>query len=197
MHNQAIGHGEVGYPYIVVAIQRHCPGARKAAADKWRPGILGPVRTKQRDAASIGAAFLLGHCVGQHFIEVAATLQGFDHVFQNSAASGGVAKTVRHPDIALAVDAEAAAAEACLEGFGLGGIGGGKAGNKVAEGAGYPDAILLVNSKVERPHKRLARRILEALAQQVGFAGISLGEYEVIGYLIPLGYSKLTMDLYS
>ena len=157
LHDRAVGHGEVGDPDIVVAIHGHGPRTGKAAADKWRPGILAPVRTEQRDAASIGATCLLGHGADQHFIEIAAALQGFDHVFQNSAASGGVAKTVRHPDIALAVDAEAAAAEACLKGLDFGGIRGGEAGDRVCEGAGYPDAVLLVDAEVERSRKRFAR----------------------------------------
>ena len=56
---------------------------------------------------------------------------------------------------------------------------GSEAGKRVtesAEGAGYPDAVLLVNAEVERAHKRPARRILEALAQQLGLARIPLGD---------------------
>ena len=49
------------------------------------------------------------------------------------AAALGAAELVGDPDVAEAVDREAAAGEAGLEGFDLGWIGGGKAGDMIAE----------------------------------------------------------------
>ena len=107
--------------------------------------------------------------------------QDVDEPFQDGGTPCRVTEPVGHPDVALAVDAEAAAAEAGLESLDLAGIGGWKARDEVADGIGHPDPVLLVDAEVERPSKRFARFILESLAEQLALRQIALGE---VNYLI-------------
>ena len=48
-----LGIGEVGNPDIVVAVHRRRPRAGQTAAGERRAGILGTVRSQQRDAATV------------------------------------------------------------------------------------------------------------------------------------------------
>ena len=66
------------------------------------------------------------------------------------------------PDIAVAVDSEAAIVVSGLEFLGLAWIGGWKARNVVERAIGYPDPVLLVDSKVKWCLERFAR--LRAIA---------------------------------
>jgi hypothetical protein len=53
--------GEVGDPDVVVAIHGNGPGAGKTATRERRAGIFGAIRPQQRNAASVGAPFLVVH----------------------------------------------------------------------------------------------------------------------------------------
>ena len=80
------------------------------------------------------------------------------------------------PDIALAVDGEAAIVKSGLEFLGLARIGGWKARNVVERAIGYPNPVLLVDSKVKWCLERLARLRAIALANDPARGQIPLGK---------------------
>ena len=87
-----------------------------------------------------------------------------------------IAEPVGDPDIALAVDCEAAAVEADLEVLDLARIGGGEPRNVVDAAVADPNPVLLIDGQMERRAKRLARLGAIALADDPTLGQVALRE---------------------
>jgi hypothetical protein len=89
---------------------------------------------------------------------------------------------VGDPGVALAVNRHALAARARLEGLDLAWIARWEARDRVADGVGDPDPILLIDRQMERPVQFavaiLARLAGGSLAEELGLAGVPLGQID-------------------
>src|SRR5579863_10193957 len=93
------------------------------------------------------------------------------------------AEPLGDPDVALAVDGKTAAVEPDLEVLSLARIRGGEARDMVDAAVGHPDAVLLVDAKVEWRAERLAWLGAVSLANDPAFGQIALGEVHKLALL--------------
>ena len=94
-----------------------------------------------------------------------------------------VAEPVGDPDVALAVDGEAAAVVADLEVLDLAWIGRGEARNVVDAAVADPNPILLIDGEMERRAKRLARLRPFALADDPALGQVAFREEDELALL--------------
>ena len=164
LHDWTARHRKVGNPNVVVAVHHRSPWAGETAALERRTGVWRAIRPQHRDAAT--TSLLLGHSLRQviRCLRNTLELQACIKVYQMGQAEQPAAEPLRDPNIALAVDGEAAIVVSGLEFLGLAWIGGWKARNVVECAIGYPNPVLLIDGKVKRCLERLARLCAIALA---------------------------------
>jgi hypothetical protein len=121
---------------------------------------------------------LLKHHVSERLVHIAARFGDEAQFAKSGKAAQRTAQPVGDPDVALTVDAEAAAAIPSLECFNLGRIGRRKAHDEVAKRIGHPYPVLLVDSEVERAFERFAGLGAVALANQFGLGQVTFGKVD-------------------
>src|SRR5215472_8587869 len=130
LDDRAACHGEVRNPDVVVAVNHYRPRTGKATTLEWRAWIRRTVRPKDRYAATVhGAALLLRHGFRQVIRGLLNSLglEAHSHVNHVGHAKHASAEPVRDPDVALAVDVQAAVVDSGTEILGLAWLRGGKA----------------------------------------------------------------------
>src|SRR5271165_3769627 len=86
------------------------------------------------------------------------------------------AKTVCHPDVALAVDGQSAAVEPDLEVLGFARVGGRETRDVIDAAVRHPYPVLLIYGQMEWCRERLARLRRISLANNPAFRQIAVGE---------------------
>src|SRR5215469_3038994 len=113
---------EVRNPDVIVAVNHHRPRTGKASTLEWRAWIRRTIGPKNRNAATVhGAALLLRHGFRQIIRGLLKSLglQAHSHVNHVGHAKHASAEPVRDPDVALAVDVQAAVVDSGMEVLGL------------------------------------------------------------------------------